>query len=157
MFVLYFHFIIVYIGSYVIFLTVILFNAYSASGIFHLTRFKSWEKLLKPIIARNVIFQTSRFLLFFALVSKSFCLHGSLRLSIITQGENIKYLGQSDESVDKLFRSVLARQKFKYYDLWFLQKLYSIRSLNYYADIADGLFTHLISFKMFSLNLLYNK
>lgn len=31
------------------------------------------------------------------------------------------------------------------------------RSLNYYADIENGLFTHLISFKMFSLNLLYDK
>lgn len=104
-----------------------------------------------------MIFQTSRVLFFFALVSKSFCSHESLHLSIITQGENIKYLGQSDESVDKLLRNVQARQKFKYYDLWFQQKLYSMKSINYYADIADGLFTHLISFKMFSLNLLYDK
>jgi len=41
----------------------------------------------------------------------------------------MRYLGQSDEAVDKLLRNVLARRKFKYYDLWFQQKLYSTREV----------------------------
>lgn len=41
----------------------------------------------------------------------------------------MRHLGKSDEAVDKLLRNVLAGQKFKYYDLWFQQKLYSKREV----------------------------